>query len=163
MPAVMMALGSYLFTVDTAAFQELERTSEYRWPLQERILHRPTAQWVGIGKDQITFDGVIYGAFDRGGVKAGTYQIQKMRELAETGVEQRLVDGRGNDYGEWCILTIVERATDFADHGGPRKQKFTITITRQGESTFAPEGQGGQGQGVQGGGGLQPGVQGAGQ
>ena len=33
----MLALGAYRFSVDTAAYQELRRTAEYRWRAQERL------------------------------------------------------------------------------------------------------------------------------
>jgi phage protein U len=140
MPGTMFQLGDYQFTVDTMAPQTLERMSEYRWPQQERILTRPVNQWVGVGKDEITFDGTIYGAWERGGVWAGSYQIEQLRAIAEEGKELMLVDGRGNIYGEWCITSIKEKASHFMDDGGARKQEFTITLLRQGEDTLGNAG-----------------------
>ena len=135
MPNVMMTLGDIVFMVDTLAYESFTRTAEYRWPLQERVLHRPTAQWVGIGKDTWQFDGVIRALFNRNGIYPGTYQLRTVRALAEQGIELPLTDGRGNFFGMWCIITVEEKASFFADHGGPAKQEFSITIVRQGEST----------------------------
>src|SRR3982751_6779679 len=113
MPMIMMQLGGYQFHVDTAAYQRLQRVDEYRWATMERIIFEPTQQWIGIG--------------------TGTYQIEAMRAEAAQGTPLPLVDGRGNFYGMWCILSVEEEASDFVDHGGPRKQGFTVKLIRQGE------------------------------
>jgi uncharacterized protein len=133
MPMIMMQLGGYQFQVDTAAYQRLQRSDEYRWATMDRIVFEPTQQWIGIGSKNIELTGVIYGAFFRSGIQAGTYQIEQMRAEAAQGTPLPLVDGRGNFYGMWCILTVEEEASDFVDHGGPRKQGFTVKMIRQGE------------------------------
>jgi len=133
MPMIMMQLGGYQFHVDTAAYQRLQRVDEYRWATMERIIFEPTQQWIGIGTKNIELSGVIYGAFFRSGIQAGTYQIEAMRAEAAQGTPLPLVDGRGNFYGMWCILSVEEEASDFVDHGGPRKQGFTVKLIRQGE------------------------------
>lgn len=138
MPMQMMMLGDYYaFSVDTAAYQKFLRADEYRWASMDRLLREPVQQWIGVGLKTIEFNGVIYGIFSRGGVMAGTYQIERMRAEAEQGTPLMLVDGRGNVFGFWCINHVEELATDFADHGGPRKQGFTMKLTHQGDETGA--------------------------
>ena len=53
MASVMLKLGEFTFGVDTAAYQQLTRVSEYRWASQERIGQGPALQSVGLGSDTI--------------------------------------------------------------------------------------------------------------
>ena len=50
----------YYFNLDTAAFDELRRSTEYRWASQERLTRRPAQQAVGIGEEKITLKGAIF-------------------------------------------------------------------------------------------------------
>lgn len=70
----MMALGPYRFSLSTAAFQELEHTSAWRWPSIERIGQRPALQYVGPGEDTIRMRGTIYPHF-----RGGLGQLSEMR------------------------------------------------------------------------------------
>lgn len=57
---VMLALGSYRFSVSTAAYRGLERSASWRWPAQERLGAAPVLQYVGPGEQTIRLDGVIH-------------------------------------------------------------------------------------------------------
>ena len=61
-----MRLGQFTFSVDTAAYQELSRTSEYRWASQDRIGQMPALQAVGPGSESINLDGTGKARFDIG-------------------------------------------------------------------------------------------------
>ncbi|WP_323119973.1 phage tail protein [Burkholderia alba] len=121
----MMMLGSYIFGLNTAAFQELNRRTEYRWVAQDRIGQDPALQYVGPGGDTISLPGVIYPGFRGGGG-----QLDKIRVLAGQRLPQLLVDGAGNVYGRWVIEGVEERQSLFAALGQPRKQEFTISLRR---------------------------------
>ena len=41
----------YYFNLDTAAFEELSRTTDFRWAAQERLTRRPAQQAIGMGDD----------------------------------------------------------------------------------------------------------------
>lgn len=58
----------FYFNLDTAAFDELKRSSEYRWASQVRLSRRPAQQAVGMGEERITLTGAIFGGF-KGGIK----------------------------------------------------------------------------------------------
>ncbi len=64
----MMALGEYRFSIDTAAYQQLQRTTEYRWQSQARVGRLPAQQYVGPGSDSITLNGIIH-PYYKGGLK----------------------------------------------------------------------------------------------
>jgi hypothetical protein len=57
--AVMLALGSYRFSLSTAAYQELERSAQWRWPAQEVLRALPVRQWVGPGNRTIKLSGLV--------------------------------------------------------------------------------------------------------
>lgn len=127
MAETMMQLGLFQFSLDTAAYQSLSRSTEYKWSRQARIGNHDALQFTGYGNDGITLEGVIYPHF-RGGLD----QIEKLKRQAKFGVPMPLVSGRGKVLGLWAIESIGETQTIFAPGGIPRRQDFTMRITRYG-------------------------------
>lgn len=124
-PLVMMTLGRFQFGIRTAAYQELSRSTEWRWPAQERFMRGQALQYVGPGGDTISLPGIIYPEW-RGGVG----QVDAMRALAGQGEPLTLIDGTGIVWGEWVIEKVDERQGVFAAAGIPRKQEFTVSLRR---------------------------------
>ncbi|WP_198525680.1 phage tail protein [Thiomicrorhabdus sp. Kp2] len=121
--AVMMMLGPFMFAMDTAAYQSLNRNTEYKWADQERIGNRPMSQFTGIGKDSLELEGVIYPHY-----KGGLHQIQGMRELAGLGKPLPMVDGTGKIWGEWAIEQVQETMRVLIKNGAPMKIEFRLTL-----------------------------------
>lgn len=121
----MMILGWFVFGVNTAAFQELNRNTEWRWPAQDVFESRPVLQFTGLGRDTLTLPGVIYPEHF-----GGTGQLDDLRALADEAQPQTLIDGRGNIIGDFVITSIQERQEVFAQAGVPLKQGFVITLER---------------------------------
>lgn len=133
--AVMMMLGPFMFALDTAAYQSLSRTTEYRWADLERIGNRPMSQYTGMGKETVELDGVIYPHF-----KGGLHQVQAMRELAGLGKPLPMVDGTGKIWGEWVIEQVQETLRVLAKNGAPLKIEFKLNLkyySRENASTVA--------------------------
>lgn len=128
MADTMMTLGSFQFSIDTAAFDDLKRVTTYRWKQQERLGREPANQFIGIGNDKFTINGTIYPAY-----RGGLGQINQMREAAALGEEQQLIDGTGNVIGPFVITSITEVQTVFASEGVPLKQEFTMELAQYGE------------------------------
>lgn len=128
MNRVMMALGDFRFSLETAAYQSLRRTSEYDWPVQSRIGRVPAAQFTGAGRERLSFSGTIWSHF-----KGGTEQISAMRAQAGKGQALLLVDGRGKVWGNYAIVRIVETQSDFLRDGTPLKQSFEIELIAYGD------------------------------
>jgi phage protein U len=126
--SVMMALGPYRFALATSAYQQLKRSIEYRWQSQDRIGNNPAMQFIGPGKEQIGFEGVIYPEF-----RGGLGQIENMKLAADVGEPLLLVDGLGQVWGRWVILQIEETREIFFENGIPRKINFSLTIAKYGE------------------------------
>lgn len=130
MPAPMMKLGDYTFSLNTAAYQKKERDSKYNWPELARIGTNPALQFSGTGADTMSLPGIIYPTF-RGGLS----QVDKMRDLAGHAKPLLLVDGLGNVHGYWCIISIKDKESDFLPSGIPQKIEFTLSLKYFGESS----------------------------
>lgn len=125
MSEVMMQFGAFQFGLDTAAYQRLSRSSEYRWSRQPRLGSNDALQFAGIGADSVEIEGVIYPHF-----KGGIGQITKLRRQAELGVPMPLVSGTGKVLGLWVAEAVSEGQEVFAAQGIPHKQTFTMRISR---------------------------------
>lgn len=131
----MARLGEFMFCLDTAAFQELTRQTEYRWSAVNRIGRKPAQQFTGQGEDTIQLTGTIFPHF-RGGLS----QMEQMRQIAGRGDPLPLIyafSRVGQFNGLWCIKSIQESRTVFFKDGTPRKIEFTLSLTAYGEDTGA--------------------------
>jgi phage protein U len=134
-PTVMMTLGQFQFGIATAAYQELNRATEWRWPAQERFMQGQALQYVGPGGDTITLPGVIYPEY-----RGGFGQLSAMRTVADKGEPLTMIDGSGTVKGRWVIERLEEKQETFAAQGMPRKQEFTLSLRKfddQGAGTAA--------------------------
>ena len=127
MSETMMALGSYRFSIDSAAYQELKHSQAYRWQAQERLQRRPAMQFLGAGEESIELSGVIYPHF-----KGGLEQLDTMRTEANKGQPLLLVDGLGFVWGQWVITQIDEGQSFFQGNGQPLKQSFQLKLVNYG-------------------------------
>jgi uncharacterized protein len=57
---VMMALGSYRFSLATAAYDRLTRAAAWRWPSQEVIGGPPVRQSLGPAETTLELTGILY-------------------------------------------------------------------------------------------------------
>lgn len=122
---VMMAVGPFRFSLETAAYDELERAQSWRWASVDRLGSRPAKQYLGPGDDSIMLRGCIYPHY-----RGGLGQVEKMREAADMGVAHHVVDGNGRVWGDYVITDIREGQRVFFSNGAPRLQTFDITLSR---------------------------------
>lgn len=122
---VMMQLGSFQFSITTAAYQELSRRTAYRWAQQDLYGRLPGLQFTGPGEDTMTLPGVIYPEY-----RGGTGQLNQMRSLAGRGTPLMMVSGVGQIMGRWVIESVDEKQAAFFAYGVPRKQEFTLQLKR---------------------------------
>ena len=125
----MMRLGTFKFCIYTAAYQELNRTTNYKWGEQAVFGSWDNLQFLGPGEDTQSLTGIVYPEF-----KGGTGQIDELRALATTGIPQLLISGTGTILGYWVINSITEGQTKFAAFGVPRRQEFTINMRKYSDS-----------------------------
>lgn len=127
----MAQLGDFQFSLETAAFEELNRASEYRWATQHRIGRRPANQFLGPGEESIELVGTIYPHF-----RGGLGQLGLMRAMAGDGMPLPLIYGFenvGQYAGLWCIKSIKDNRSEFIRIGAARKIEFTVSLVAYGE------------------------------
>lgn len=130
MVEVMLTLGSFRFSLDTAAYQQLRRSVEYRWAAQARAGRGDARQFTGLGGESIELDGVIYPHY-----RGGLGQLDSLRALAGKGLPQILTSGTGKVFGKFCIERVEETQTIFFGDGTPRKQEFRLSLAAYGEDS----------------------------
>jgi phage protein U len=118
----------YFFNLDTAAFDELRRSTDFRWASQERLSRRPAQQAVGMGDEKITLKGAIFPGF-----KGGLKQLDTLRAIGARLEPLSLVTGYGDVLGNWCLKSIEEEQSALMQGGIPRKQGFTLEFVRYGD------------------------------
>ncbi|UUT10425.1 phage tail protein [Pseudomonas zeae] len=118
----------YYFNLDTAAFDELRRSTEFRWASQERLTRRPAQQAVGIGEEKIILKGAIFPGF-----KGGLKQLDTLRSLGSQLKPLTLTTGYGDVLGTWCLKNVEEEQSALLQGGIPRKQAFTLEFARYGD------------------------------
>lgn len=123
-PTLLM-LGGFKFSLNTAAFQEMQRSTSYRWPAQERVGQLDALQFTGPGDDRITLPGTVYPDF-----RGGQGQVQALRSIAALGKPVRLISASGEMMGAWVIESVEETASGFKVDGKPRRQDFTVSIRK---------------------------------
>ncbi|WP_104097564.1 phage tail protein [Stutzerimonas kunmingensis] len=122
---MMMALGMFVFSLETLAYQEFQRQTEWRHGSTNRIGTNPARQYLGRGDDSITLPGVLLPAL------AGTQlSLDALRTMADTGKAWPLVEGTGKIYGTWIIESLSETRTLFFRDGQARRIEFTLSLKR---------------------------------
>jgi uncharacterized protein len=119
----MFILGTFKFALNVAVPQEVQRSTEYKWPAQERFGQAPALQFTGKGSDTITLPGVIYPEW-----KGSANAMTTLRSMAAQGLPYNFLDGLGNVYGRWVVTRVDEKKSIFAGFGQPKKIEFEVTL-----------------------------------
>lgn len=128
-----MALGMFVFSIGTAAYQELSRSTAWRHASNSRVGTRSAWQFVGVGDETITLNGWLApGQF-------GTPMAMTMlRDMGNTGKAFVLIDGGGVFHGVYVITDLNEKQSLFHKYGKPRKIEFDLSLTRVDEDATHP-------------------------
>lgn len=118
----------FYFNLDTAAFDELQRRTAYRWAAQERLTRDMAQQAVGPGEDTLTIKGAVFPLF-RGGIS----QLDTLRTIGRLLLPVSLTTGYGAVLGNWCLRKVDEDQSALLAGGIPRKQAFTLEFTKYGD------------------------------
>ena len=122
---VLLMLGGFKFSLNTAVFQQLQRSTAYRWPAQERVGQLDALQFTGPGEDRITLPGIVYPD-----LRGDASQISQLRDLAKGGRPLRLISSSGEILGLWVIESVEETQSLFKPDGAFRRQEFNLTIRK---------------------------------
>ena len=122
---MMLALGMFVFSLSTLAYQELQRQTEWRHPSSSRVGAAPARQFIGRGDDSITLPGIIFPE-----LAGTTLSLDALRLMANTGKAWPMIEGTGRIYGLWVIESLSENKTIFFRDGTPRRIEFTLSLKR---------------------------------
>lgn len=122
---MMLSLGMFGFSLDTLAYQEFSRRTDWKHGRTSRVGARDATQFVGPGTDAVALRGYLLPEF------AGDPEsLDDLRTMASGGEAFPLVDGTGRVYGDFIITGIDEGQTIFFNDGRPRRIEFTIDLIR---------------------------------
>lgn len=121
----LAAIGMFAFTTDTALFDALDRSREWRHERTERFGAIAASQFTGPGADRITINGrlvpEVLGSFGA---------METLAAMADTGDAYPFMDGRGQVLGHFTIDRVDERKGNLVEDGRARVNEFTIELTR---------------------------------
>lgn len=121
----LMAFGMFVFGLETAAYQDFQRQTEWRHGSTSRIGTNPARQYLGRGDETITLQGVLLPSL------AGTVlSLDTLRTMADTGKAYPLIEGTGRIYGVWVIDSMTEGRTIFFSDGAARRIEFSLSLKR---------------------------------
>ncbi|SDZ71299.1 hypothetical protein SAMN05518854_11771 [Variovorax sp. YR266] len=123
--SMMMALGQFVFSLDTLAYQELQRQMKWRHASNSRIGARPARQFLGVGDDTFNLSGVLMPE-----LTGSTASLDELREMGNLGASWPLVDGMGIVYGLYVIEGLTETKTVFLPNGAARRIEFQLQLER---------------------------------
>lgn len=125
MMSAMLALGLFVFGLETLPYQDFQRSTDWRHASNSRVGRRAGRQFIGVGEDAITLTGVLYPE-----ITGGKLNLAMIRYMAETGKAWPLMQGTGDYFGLYIIESVEESGSLFFPDGTARKIEFTLKLTR---------------------------------
>lgn len=125
MSETMMRLGEFVFSVKTAAYQELEHSTAWRWARHDVIGQAPTYQYVGPDKEEITLSGLYLPHLN-----GNRHQIEEMKDMIGGSTPLNLVSGTGDVLGKFIVLDFEESHREFSVEGVPLQIDFSLTLEK---------------------------------
>lgn len=121
----LMSLGLFTFSIQTAPFETLKRSTAQRWEAKNRIGQGPAYQWTGPGEDTITVDGTLAPP-----ITGAAANLDRLREMAAGGKAWILTSGSGEVLDKWFIANVEETRAHMLGNGIARKTSFSLTLRR---------------------------------
>lgn len=125
----MMALGFFVFSLNTASADSVDEQVNWRHASQNRVGSNPAYQFVGQGPQTAKLGGVLFPE-----VTGGVEQLDELRKMADTGKAWPWLDGSGELKGYYFISDIEKKSTAFFPDGTARKIEFSVGLTRADEN-----------------------------
>lgn len=131
---MMLSYGTFVFSLSTLAYEQLQRQMAWRHASSARIGAAPARQFLGRDEETIELQGTI--AAELG---ADLQSLDVLRELADEGRPQALVEGTGLVYGGYVIVGINETRKELFNDGTPRLIDFQLSLARHEDPGAAAE------------------------
>ncbi|WP_223306982.1 phage tail protein [Citrobacter sp. S-77] len=121
---VMMMLGDFAFSVDTAAYNQLAREAAWKWSEQGRIGQQSLLQYTGKNGRTVRVEGESHAFFG----KSGTEAVDTLYDIADRAEPLLLVSGEGDVLGWWVVERFSDSTDRFLPGGGHRNKKWTLEM-----------------------------------
>lgn len=122
---MMMALGLFVFALETAPYQEFQQQIGWRHPSNNRVGRRPSRQFTGPDDETVTLSGVLLPE-----LSGGDNTVEVLRQMGDTGLSYVLIEGSGRYYGMFEIDSLSVTRTLFFKDGKARRIEFSLKLTR---------------------------------
>lgn len=129
---MMMALGTFVFSLSTLAYQQLQHSTAWRHASSERVGARAAHQYLGPGDESLDLNGLVAPP-----LTGDVASLQTLRDLADEGRPLALVDGTGRVYGAYVIADLKETKTLLFPDGAARRIEFQLSLTRVDDEALA--------------------------
>lgn len=123
---VMMILGMFVFSINTASFDNLRRSTGWRHASTARIGARAAHQFLGVDEETISISGITYAEI----ASTGRVSLEALEAMAGTGDHYKLIGGDFKIYGDYVIESLETTRTEFFPDGTARKIEFTLGLKR---------------------------------
>lgn len=123
---ILLALGNFYFHMDSLAYEEMQRSSNYGWQEVQRIGTHPQLQNTGTQKEEIRLTGMLLPHFK------GAGSLDNVRDLAQRQAPLLLCSDKQdskNNMGYWVIKSIDSTASRILTGGQARIVQFAITLS----------------------------------
>ncbi|MFC3549443.1 phage tail protein [Lysobacter cavernae] len=129
---MMMALGTFVFSLPQLAYQQLQHATAWRHASTERVGARAAHQFLGPGEETFELSGIV--APELTGDPAS---LDLLRNMAGEGRPLSLVDGTGVVHGAFVITSLNETLTLFFADGAARRIEFQLSLLRVDDDAMA--------------------------
>ncbi len=119
----LMALGMFVFSINTLAYQELTRDRAWRHARAPRVGALDATQFLGRDNDEITLAGDAPAE-----LMDGAASLAQLVDMAADGAAWPLVSGSGDVLGQFVVTRVSERHTAFFPDGTPRLISFQLQL-----------------------------------
>lgn len=135
----MMIFGVFPFSISTASYDQLQRSTNYQWASQSRLgstkgkrlgIGGPAYQFIGPGDESLSLNGTIFPQYK--GITS-RLSLNALRLQASTGLPLPLVTTGGLLIGRYITESIQETDSLFFNDGAPKKIEFTLSLKRYNE------------------------------
>ncbi|PRL65185.1 phage tail protein [Haemophilus influenzae] len=122
----LATLGMFVFTRQTVPFQSLDRTSNWRHPINAIVGAMPKTQFTGKESETVTISGRLIPE-----ITGGRFSIKALELMADSGGAFPLIDGATFEIiGFFVIESVQETRTEFFSDGAPRAIDFSMSLKR---------------------------------
>ena len=122
---MMMTLGLFVFSLHTAAYQELQRQLAWRHASVPRVGDRPASQYIGPDDETIILNGALLPE-----LAGERISLDVLQAMADTGDAWPLIEGTGRIYGLYVIESLQTTNTLFFQDGAARRIDFALSLKR---------------------------------